>query len=94
MDQVGVLILGSRVAYNWDIDADTSCLTPLPADSSFEVQVSGDIEGVPMSSFFKFDFDHVYHFATSKYVCRLSTDTITASMEEDSIADIVDVASM
>lgn len=94
VDQVGVLILGSRVAYNWDVDADASCLTPLPADSSFEVQVSGDIEGIPMDTFFKFDFDHVYHFATSKYVCRLSTDTITASMEEDSIADVVDVASM
>lgn len=92
VDQVGVLVVGSRVIHSPDLDGDSP--GAMPPDSMFEVHLAGDVEGLPMDAFFKFDFDHIYRFTETEYISRLSTDTIASSLEDDGSGDVFDVTTM
>lgn len=92
VDQVGVLVVGSRVIHCPDLDGDSP--GAMPPDSMFEVHLAGDVEGLPMDAFFKFDFDHIYRFTETEYISRLSTDTIASSLEDDGSGDVFDVTTM
>ena len=95
LDQVAVLVMGTTciqsAVVDCEEDADTS-LVSLPDDFSQEVQ-AGNIQAFPMQAFFKFQFDNVYRLS-AQHLCKLSTDTLLSSLDDDCMLDTVDVTTL
>lgn len=96
-DHVAVLLLGKHVQpgsitidSDGEIESSALALAPLPSDFTFVAGNCG-VDTIPLDTFFKYDFDHIYRLEAS-HSCAFATDVISSALEDESALETLDLA--